>query len=125
MLQQYGVADFKDGNGTIATDSGVLDNAQYSFSTRFEEGKGTDPEELIAAAHAGCFSMALSGQSGNAGLTAESINRLPASLSKKPTRALRSPKYSSMCALKFPERLRKLSTPQPTTPKRDVQCLGF
>jgi osmotically inducible protein OsmC len=52
----------------------VLSNTQYSFSTRFEEGKGTNPEELIAAAHAGCFSMALSGQLGNAGLTAESIN---------------------------------------------------
>jgi osmotically inducible protein OsmC len=47
---------------------------QYSFSTRFEEGKGTNPEELIAAAHAGCFSMALSGQLGNAGMTAESID---------------------------------------------------
>jgi len=64
----------KDGKGTISTDSGVLSNTQYSFSTRFEEGKGTNPEELIAAAHAGCFSMALSGQLGNAGLTAESIN---------------------------------------------------
>lgn len=64
----------KDGNGKISTDSGVLENTQYSFSTRFEEGKGTNPEELIAAAHAGCFSMALSGQLGNAGLTAERIN---------------------------------------------------
>jgi osmotically inducible protein OsmC len=64
----------KDGKGAISTDSGVLSNTQYSFSTRFEEGKGTNPEELIAAAHAGCFSMALSGQLGNAGLTAESIN---------------------------------------------------
>ena len=63
----------KDGKGTISTDSGVLENTQYSFSTRFEDGKGTNPEELIAAAHAGCFSMALSGQLGNAGLTAESI----------------------------------------------------
>jgi osmotically inducible protein OsmC len=63
----------KDGRGTISTDSGVLENTQYSFSTRFEDGKGTNPEELIAAAHAGCFSMALSGQLGNAGLTAESI----------------------------------------------------
>ena len=63
----------KDGKGTISTDSGVLENTQYSFSTRFEEGKGTNPEELIAAAHAGCFSMALSGQLGNAGLTADSI----------------------------------------------------
>jgi len=64
----------KDGKGTISTDSGVLSDTQYSFSTRFEDGKGTNPEELIAAAHAGCFSMALSGQLGNAGLTAESIN---------------------------------------------------
>ncbi|MDQ1558517.1 MAG: lipoyl-dependent peroxiredoxin [Pyrinomonadaceae bacterium] len=63
----------KDGKGTISTDSGVLEQTQYSFSTRFEDGKGTNPEELIAAAHAGCFSMALSGQLGNAGLTAESI----------------------------------------------------
>ena len=63
----------KDGKGTISTDSGVLSETQYSFSTRFEDGKGTNPEELIAAAHAGCFSMALSGQLGQAGLTAESI----------------------------------------------------
>src|ERR1700691_4552873 len=64
----------KEGKGTISTDSGVLSNTQYSFSTRFEEGVGTNPEELIAAAHAGCFSMVLSGQLGNAGMTAESIN---------------------------------------------------
>ena len=64
----------KDGKGQISTDSGVLKEAQYSFGTRFEEGIGTNPEELIAAAHAGCFSMALSGQLGNAGLTADAIN---------------------------------------------------
>jgi lipoyl-dependent peroxiredoxin len=64
----------KDGRGTISTDSGVLKETQYSFSTRFEDGIGTNPEELIGAAHAGCFSMALSGQLGNAGMTAESIN---------------------------------------------------
>src|ERR1700688_4915577 len=63
----------KEGKGTISTDSKVLSNAQYSFSTRFENRIGTNPEELIAAAHAGCFSMALSGQLGNAGMTAESI----------------------------------------------------
>lgn len=63
----------KDGKGTISTDSGVLADTQYSFSTRFEDGKGTNPEELIAAAHAGCFSMALSGQLGQAQLTPESI----------------------------------------------------
>ncbi len=66
----------KDGKGNISTDSGVLSDTQYSFSTRFEDGIGTNPEELIAAAHAGCFSMALSGQLGNAGLTAESINTM-------------------------------------------------
>jgi osmotically inducible protein OsmC len=64
----------KDGKGTISTASGVLKDTQYSFSTRFEEGSGTNPEELIAAAHAGCFSMALSAQLGNAGITPESIN---------------------------------------------------
>ena len=64
----------KDGKGTISTQSATLNNTQYSFSTRFENGVGTNPEELIAAAHAGCFSMALSGQLGNAGMTAESID---------------------------------------------------
>jgi osmotically inducible protein OsmC len=64
----------KDGRGTISTESGVLSDTQYSFSTRFEDGTGTNPEELIAAAHAGCFSMALSGQLGNAGVTAENIS---------------------------------------------------
>src|ERR1700730_1577734 len=64
----------KDGKGSISTPSGVLKETQYSFSTRFESGIGTNPEELIAAAHAGCFSMALSAQLGNASLTADEIN---------------------------------------------------
>src|SRR3954470_3741840 len=64
----------RDGKGAVSTESGVLNNTQYSFSTRFEDGAGTNPEELIAAAHAGCFSMALSGQLGASGLTAESID---------------------------------------------------
>ena len=63
--------DLKTGKGTVSTDSGVLSQTQYSFSTRFENGKGTNPEELIAAAHAGCFTMALSAQLGSAGLTPE------------------------------------------------------
>lgn len=65
--------DLKSGKGTVSTDSGVLSQSQYSFSTRFESGKGTNPEELIAAAHAGCFTMALSGQLGAAGLVAEKL----------------------------------------------------
>ncbi len=52
----------KDGKGTLSTQSKTLSEAQYSFGTRFENGVGTNPEELIAAAHAGCFTMALSGQ---------------------------------------------------------------
>src|SRR6201992_73005 len=60
----------KDGKGTVSTQSGVLKETQYSFSTRFENGVGTNPEELIAAAHAGCFTMALSGQLGAVGLKA-------------------------------------------------------
>jgi osmotically inducible protein OsmC len=63
----------KDGKGSISSDSGVLKDTQYSFSTRFENGIGTNPEELIAAAHAGCFSMAFSAELGKAGLTPESI----------------------------------------------------
>jgi osmotically inducible protein OsmC len=65
--------DLKSGSGRISTASGVLANSQYSFGTRFENGTGTNPEELIAAAHAGCFAMALSAQLGGAGLTPEEI----------------------------------------------------
>jgi osmotically inducible protein OsmC len=64
----------KDGKGVISTQSGVLKDTQYSFSTRFENGIGTNPEELIAAAHAGCFSMALSAELGKAGMTPDSID---------------------------------------------------
>jgi lipoyl-dependent peroxiredoxin len=64
----------KDGKGTVSSTSGVLSNTPYSFTTRFEDTPGTNPEELIAAAHAACFSMALSGQLGAANLTADSIN---------------------------------------------------
>jgi lipoyl-dependent peroxiredoxin len=73
----------KDGRGVVSSESGVLKDAQYSFGTRFENGAGTNPEELIAAAHAACFSMALSGQLGAAGLAPESIRtRATATLEK-------------------------------------------
>ncbi|WP_258808146.1 OsmC family protein [Pseudidiomarina sp. CB1] len=64
----------KDGKGTVSTESGVLDQQQYSFGTRFEDGKGTNPEELIGAAHAGCFSMALSMVLGEHDMVADSID---------------------------------------------------
>ncbi|WP_312244523.1 OsmC family protein [Stutzerimonas nitrititolerans] len=65
--------DLKTGKGTISTQSGVLKDNPYGFNTRFEDAPGTNPEELIGAAHAGCFSMALSLMLGQAGLTAERI----------------------------------------------------
>ena len=64
----------KDGKGTVSTASGVLKDTQYSFATRFENGVGTNPEELLAAAHAGCFTMALSAQLDGAGMKAESLD---------------------------------------------------
>jgi osmotically inducible protein OsmC len=65
--------DLKSGTGTISTASGTLASTPYSFHTRFEDGKGTNPEELLAAAHAGCFTMALSAQLAQAGLKADSL----------------------------------------------------
>jgi len=65
--------DLKSGQGTLSTASGVLAGTPYSFHTRFEDAKGTNPEELLAAAHAGCFTMALSAQLAQANLTAESL----------------------------------------------------
>ncbi|UKT64035.1 OsmC family protein [Pedobacter mucosus] len=63
----------KDGKGTLSTQSTTLSNTQYSFKSRFEEGVGTNPEELVAAAHAGCFTMALSFKIDEAGFTAENL----------------------------------------------------
>ena len=78
----------KEGKGTISTQSGTLKDTQYSFAARFAEGVGTNPEELIAAAHAGCFTMALSGQLTSAGFIPESLEtsaRLTLDMHDKPT----------------------------------------
>lgn len=64
----------KDGKGVVSTESGVLKQTQYSFKTRFENGIGTNPEELLAAAHAGCFAMALSNELGNAGMVPNKLD---------------------------------------------------
>jgi len=66
--------DLRTGTGSISTASGTLSNTAYSFHSRFEDGKGTNPEELLAAAHAGCFTMALSNQLATAGFKAESLD---------------------------------------------------
>jgi len=77
MIKRKGSAvwsgGLKDGKGSVSTQSGVLNQAQYGFNTRFEDGAGTNPEELLAAAHAGCFTMALSAQLGEAGMTAQKL----------------------------------------------------
>jgi osmotically inducible protein OsmC len=65
--------DLKTGKGTVSTESGVLQGAAYSFTTRFEGAKGTNPEELVAAAHAGCFTMALSAELGKANLVPQRL----------------------------------------------------
>jgi osmotically inducible protein OsmC len=65
--------DLKTGKGTVSSESGVLAGTPYSFTTRFESGKGTNPEELIAAAHAACFTMALSAELGKANVVAETL----------------------------------------------------
>ena len=76
-MQRKASAEWKgglrEGKGTVSTGSGILSNTPYSFVSRFETGSGTNPEELIAAAHAACFSMAFSVQLGEAKLTPESI----------------------------------------------------
>lgn len=76
-IKKHGSAQWqgglKDGKGTISTESGALDGYPYGFAQRFEDVKGSNPEELIGAAHAACFSMALSKILGEAGLTADSI----------------------------------------------------
>jgi osmotically inducible protein OsmC len=89
MIKKKGSAvwqgNLKDGSGSISTETGVLREAPYGFKARFEGGKGTNPEELIGAAHAACFSMALSLILGEAGLTAERIEtQAEISLEKQP-----------------------------------------
>ena len=68
------LGSLKQGNGTVSTGNGALNNTAYSFSSRFENGAGTNPEELIAAAHAGCFTMATSASLGKAGFNPEKLS---------------------------------------------------
>jgi osmotically inducible protein OsmC len=114
----------KDGKGTVSTDSGVLSNTQYSFSTRFEDGKGTNPEELIAAAHAGCFSMALSAQLGNAGMTAESIATTATVNLEKTDAGFTITAVHLDVKAKIPGADKAPSIRPPTTPRPVVPCRG-
>ena len=92
----------KDGKGLLTSPSGVLNNTPYSFHTRFENQPGTNPEELIAAAHAGCFSMALSAQLGNAGMTPESIETTATLTLEKLDSGFTITKVHLVCRAKVP-----------------------
>jgi osmotically inducible protein OsmC len=92
----------RDGKGILTSPSGVLNNTPYSFRTRFESDPGTNPEELIAAAHAGCFSMALSAQLGNAGMAPERIDTTATVSLEKQDAGFAITKVHLVCRAKVP-----------------------
>src|SRR6516225_6613729 len=104
--------DLKGGKGSISTDSDTLKNAQYSFSTRFENGVGTNPEELLAAAHAGCFTMALSAQLGGAGLTPTKLETTCTISLEKVGEGFQSPRANLTWSLTCPGRISPSLTPR-------------
>ena len=113
----------KDGKGTLTAPGGVLNNTPYSFTTRFENAAGTNPEELIAAAHAGCFSMALSAQLGGANLTRrEHFNDGHADRWKSSILAGRSPRATLMSSARCRARMRRRFRNMPRRPRRGVRC---
>ena len=114
--------NLKDGKGTVSSDSGVLSSTQYSFSTRFENGKGTNPEELIAAAHAACFSMALSAQLGNAGITPDSIETTASLSLEKLDSGWTITKIHLDVTARIPGADKPRSTKPPKTPKAAAPC---
>ena len=92
----------KDGKGILTSSSGVLSSTPYSFHTRFEDQPGTNPEELIAAAHAGCFSMALSAQLGAAGMNPEQIDTTATVVLEKVDAGFAITKVRLVCTAKVP-----------------------
>ena len=112
----------KEGRGIISSDSGVLSDTQYSFSTRFENGKGTNPEELIAAAHAGCFSMALSAQLGTMGLTPDRIATTASVSLDKVGEGFAITAVHLRARPRCLAPTRRSSRPRPTTPKPAARC---
>ncbi len=92
----------KEGQGTVSSESGALKAVQYSFGARFENGVGTNPEELIAAAHAGCFSMALSGQLAFDGITADEIKTTATVTLEKTENGFAITKVHLDCVAKIP-----------------------
>ena len=115
----------KDGKGTVSTASGVLNQTQYSFSTRFENGVGTNPEELIAAAHAACFSMALSAQLGEAGMKADSIDTKATLTMEKTEAGFTITAVHLDVNVKIPAVIRRNSTKPRKTPRKAVRSRVF
>ena len=113
---------FKDGDGTISTETGALREAPYGFKARFEGGKGTNPEELIGAAHAGCFSMALSLMLSEAGVTAESIETHAAVTLEKNGEGSRSRQAISTWSRRSRVSLRRDLRRSPTKRRLDAPC---
>lgn len=111
----------RDGHGSVATDSGVLSDTPYSFATRFENAAGTNPEELIAAAHAGCFSMALSGELNAVGLTADTIQTTATVTIIKQDKGFAITAVHLDVKAKIPEHRRTLLMQRPKMPGRDVR----
>ena len=105
----------KDGGGSLSVQSGVLKDTPYGFKARFEDGPGTNPEELIGAAHAGCFTMALSGELGRAGLTADSL-KPPSRWTRRPA-ASPSRRSISTWSARCRAPIRRVSRRSPTTPR--------
>ncbi len=106
-IERKGQAEWKgglkDGEGTVSTESGVLKKTQYSFSTRFADESGTNPEELIAAAHAGCFTMAFSAQLEQEGLKAERINTTASVTLEKSAEGFSIPSIHLQMSAKIPK----------------------
>lgn len=111
----------KDGGGTISTETGVLKDAPYGFKSRFEGGKGTNPEELIAAAHAGCFSMALSLMLGEAGLTADRIETHAEVTLEKVGEGFEITASHLVVTAIIPGQTRQSLQPSPTRPRADAR----
>lgn len=107
MIKKHGSAiwsgTIKDGGGTVSTESGVLDKAQYGFNKRFEGEPGTNPEELIGAAHASCFAMALSGQLEAAGMVADSLDATSTVYLEKTDDGFHVPKVHLTLEAKIPD----------------------
>ena len=114
--------DLKQGKGSVSTQSGVLKDTQYSFATRFENGIGTNPEELIAAAHAGCFTMATAAALGRAGFTPDKLATTASLTLEQVSGNWTITTVDLQMTARCPASTRRSSTRSPPTPRRTARC---